>query len=62
MSHAETAAHLLQRHEAAGQARQSRLIELRHAAVAHSGAIQQLVNEARSRAEQAQAQQAELVG
>eukprot|EP00969_Alexandrium_andersonii_P347130 15347357-Alexandrium_andersonii.AAC.1 len=60
MSQAEAAANVLQRHEAAGQARQGHLIELRDAAVAHSGAIQQLIHEARSQAEQAQAQQVEL--
>eukprot|EP00969_Alexandrium_andersonii_P235728 10407674-Alexandrium_andersonii.AAC.1 len=46
-SPAETAAHVLQRHAAAGQAHQSHLIELRDAAMAHSGVIQQLINEAR---------------
>eukprot|EP00969_Alexandrium_andersonii_P149755 6621496-Alexandrium_andersonii.AAC.1 len=40
MSQEEAAAHVLQRHEAAGQAHQGHLIELRDAAVAHSGAIQ----------------------
>eukprot|EP00969_Alexandrium_andersonii_P000452 19585-Alexandrium_andersonii.AAC.1 len=60
MSQVEAAAQVLQRHEAAGQAHQCYLIELRDAAVAHSGAIQQLINEARGQAEQAQAQQAEL--
>eukprot|EP00969_Alexandrium_andersonii_P304898 13477844-Alexandrium_andersonii.AAC.1 len=44
---AESAAHVLQRHEAAGQAHQSHLLELRDAALAHSGAIEQLVTEAR---------------
>eukprot|EP00969_Alexandrium_andersonii_P342521 15141395-Alexandrium_andersonii.AAC.1 len=60
MSQAEAAARVLQRHEAAGQARQGHLIELRDAAVASSEAIQQLINEARSQTEKARAQQAEL--
>eukprot|EP00969_Alexandrium_andersonii_P117551 5200318-Alexandrium_andersonii.AAC.1 len=47
LSQAEAAASVLQRHEAAGQAHQGHLIERRDAAVAHSGAIQQLINEAR---------------
>eukprot|EP00969_Alexandrium_andersonii_P298625 13200980-Alexandrium_andersonii.AAC.1 len=61
MSQAEAAAHVLQRHEAAGQAHQGHLVELRDAAVAHSAAIQQLISEAQSQAEQARSQQAELV-
>eukprot|EP00969_Alexandrium_andersonii_P004392 189231-Alexandrium_andersonii.AAC.1 len=47
MSQAEAAAHVFQRHEAAGQAHQGHLTEFRDAAVAHPGAIQQLINEAR---------------
>eukprot|EP00969_Alexandrium_andersonii_P263731 11657043-Alexandrium_andersonii.AAC.1 len=46
-SQAEAAAHVLQRHEAAGQAHQNHFIELRDAALAHSGVIQQLIGEAR---------------
>eukprot|EP00969_Alexandrium_andersonii_P302138 13355569-Alexandrium_andersonii.AAC.1 len=47
LSQAEAVASVLQRHEAAGHAHEGHLIELRDVAVAHSGAIQQLINEAR---------------
>eukprot|EP00969_Alexandrium_andersonii_P350124 15432573-Alexandrium_andersonii.AAC.1 len=57
---AQVAPTVLQQHEATGQAQQGYLAHLRAAALSHSAAIQQLITEARGRAEQARAQQAEL--